>query len=241
MSPSRFDRLATGLAALAAGPTILAGMFLGVWEADETVRAYLQTYLVDPDRSQLSAVLLHFGYLLLLPALLGLAAVTRAAPRLRATGLVFGMLGLSTLPGLLVVDFYDLALAQTLPLDQAVAVVDATEQYWGPLVLFIPTMLGILLAVVLLSVAACRVGFLPWWSAALLIAGIALLTFVRGGGLTTAVISTAVLGLGLTDAGWRLIRSASAAPVLDHRSAASQPTDHPTVVPQLSRTDIVMR
>ncbi len=116
----KFDRIATGISMLAAGPLILAGMLSSVWETDDSPAAMLQTYLVDPTRSQISAVLLHFGFLLLLPAALGLAMVSHAAPRLRAAGLVCAILGLGTLPGLLVIDFYDLAIAHTLPIEQGV-------------------------------------------------------------------------------------------------------------------------
>lgn len=68
---------------------------------------------------------------------------------MRAAGLVFGMLGLSTLPGMLVVDFYDLSLVQTLPIEQAVAVFESTEQRWGPLAVFLPTLVGVFLGIVL--------------------------------------------------------------------------------------------
>jgi hypothetical protein len=42
------------------------------------------------------------------------------------------VLGLVTLPGLLVVDFYAIALYETLPLDQAVAVEDAARAVLDP-------------------------------------------------------------------------------------------------------------
>jgi hypothetical protein len=229
MTTSRFDRIATGLSMLAAGPLILAGMLTSVWEQDDSLASYLQTYLVDPGRSQLSAVLLHFGYLLLLPALLGLAMVTRDAPRLRAAGLLFGIPALATLPGVLIIDFYDMALAQTLPLDQAVAVAEKVGEYPGTLLFFLPTMVGLVLSFVLLGVAAWRAGFVPWWSAAVLVVGVTLMTMHRGAGLVFTVIEVGLLTIGLSDIGRRLL---SGSPVQAHAlDTADRTSQRRTVSP----------
>lgn len=205
MTTSRFDRIATGLSMLAASPLILAGMLTSVWEQDDSLASYLQTYLVDPGRSQLSALLLHFGYLLLLPALLGLAMVSREAPRLRAAGLLFGIPAVATLPGILIIDFYDMALAQTLPIEQAVAVAEKVGEYPGTLLLFLPTMVGLVLSFALLGVAIWRVGFVPGWSAALLVVGMTLMVVHRGAGPVFIVIEVGLLTIGLSDAGRRLL------------------------------------
>jgi hypothetical protein len=200
-----FDRIATGTSMLVAGPLILAGLLTGVWEKDDSVAAVMQTYLVDPTRSQVSAVLLHFGYLLLLPSALGLAIVSHEAPRLRAAGLVCAMIGLSTLPGLLVIDFYGLAMVHTLPLEQAVRVEEQVGTYPGTLVIFLPTMAGLVLSFVLLTVAAWRVGFAPWWSAMALMTGLVALTTIRYRGLTVVTVAAALLLVGLVDLSRRMI------------------------------------
>jgi hypothetical protein len=200
-----FDRIATALSMFAAGPLILAGMLTGVWEEGDTTAAYLETYLVDPGRSQLSALLLHAGYLLLLPCVLGLAMVTRDAPRLRAFGLSFGILSLSTLPGLLIIDFYDLALAQTIPIEDGAAVLDRVGEYPGLLLMFLPTMAGLVLSFALLALAAWRVRFTPWWSSALLFLGLTSLVVVRGAPLPLVVAEAAALTLGLWDVARRLL------------------------------------
>jgi hypothetical protein len=105
---------------------------------------------------------------LLLPCVLGLSMVTRDAPRLRASGLAFGTLSLSTLPGLLIIDFHDLALARTLPIEDGAAVLDQVGEYPGLLLMFLPTTAGPVLSFALLALAAWRVRFTPWWSSALL-------------------------------------------------------------------------
>jgi hypothetical protein len=204
----RFDRIATGLCMLLAGPLILAGLLTSVWESGDSVSAALRAYLVDPARSEVSAVLLHFGYLLLLPTALGLAMVSHGAPRLRAAGLVAAVLGLSTLPGLLIIDFYDLALVAVLPLEQAARVEEQVGGYAGTLVIFLPTMFGIASSFVLLAAAAWRAGFAPWWSAVALGTGLLALTLIRSGGLPVVTVAAALLLVGLADLGRRMILSA---------------------------------
>jgi hypothetical protein len=205
MSVSRFDRVATGLCAIVAGPVILAGMATSVWAPDGSLESLMRSYLVDPTRSQVSAILLHFGYLLLLPAALGLASVTHATPRLRAFGLLFAIPGLATLPGLLAIDFYDLALAQTLTIGQAVAVEEQVNRYAGPYVLIIPTIVGMVVSFACLSIGAWRVRFIPWWTSALILLGNTASAVHRGTTLLPAAIEVGVLTIGLADLGRRLI------------------------------------
>ncbi len=208
MSADRFDRIATATSMFAAGPVILAGLFSGVWENDTSTSGMLEAYVGHTTRAQVSAVLLHFGYLLLLPALLGLAMQVRSAPRLRAAGLVLGVLGGATLPGLLVIDFYDMAAASHLPMAEAVTMEDAVASYPGVLVVFLPTILGLVLGFALLGVAAGRARVAPWWSPALLVAGLLVSNVVRGGGLAYAAIGMAITTIGLVDLGRRTLRSA---------------------------------
>ena len=64
--------------------------------------------------------------MLLLPAALGLMHLARrATPKLAHIGGLLAVVGLATLPGLLVTDFYDLALAQALPRAQSAEIADA--------------------------------------------------------------------------------------------------------------------
>ena len=77
-------------------------------------------------RPSIAALLLHFGYLLLLPAALGIMHLARrSTPKVAHIGGILAVIGLATLPGLLVTDYYDLALAQALPRAQSVAIADA--------------------------------------------------------------------------------------------------------------------
>ena len=58
-------------------------------------------------------------------------------PKLAHIGGLLAVGGLATLPGLLVTDFYDLALAQALPRAQSVEIADAAAAGWAPALMFI--------------------------------------------------------------------------------------------------------
>ena len=118
------------LAAVIAGPVVtLAGMATTPWESEKTTAAYQAALAAHPTQGQIACVLLVFGY-----ALLGLANFTVlrhtvAAPRvLRAITYVLCFFGATILPGMVLVDFYDLALATELPAAQGVAVADAAAR-----------------------------------------------------------------------------------------------------------------
>ena len=124
-----------------------------------------------PAQAQLSAVVLHFGYLLLIPAAFALVHLARrGARRLTYTGLALTVLG-AGLSGLLISDFFELSLAQHLPLATAVRVDDAGKQYALGALLAKPTALAAVLGLVLLTVAVWRSGWVSWWPAAVMLVG----------------------------------------------------------------------
>ena len=94
----------------------------------------------------------------------------RRAGRLSATGLVLSVLG-AGLSGLLVTDFFDLALARQLPLGTAARVSDAAKQLPLGAVLAKPTAIAAIIVLVLLVLAAWRAGWIPWWPALVVFAG----------------------------------------------------------------------
>ena len=124
-----------------------------------------------PAQAQLSAAVLHFGYLLLIPAAFALVHLARrGARRLTYTGLVFTVLG-AGLSGLLISDFFELSLAQHLPLADAARVEDAGKQYALGALIAKPTALAAVLGLVLLAVAVWRAGWVSWWPAVVLLVG----------------------------------------------------------------------
>jgi hypothetical protein len=202
---SSFYRKAAAISMIGAGVLILAGVLIGPWQPDDSLRTYLLTYAAEPVRAQTSAVVLHFGFLLLLPTILGLAMVTQQARILNRIGLGLGILGAGTLPGLLIVDFYDIAIGQMLPIEQGIALEEKVESMSGQLIIFLPTIVGLLVALILLGIAAWRVGFAPWWSPALVVAGFILPYFVGEGFGVGSAIGAAITLIGLTDLGRRML------------------------------------
>ena len=171
LSPTQ--RRLTG-AALIAGPVVtLAGMATTPWESENTTAAYQAALSAHPTQGQIACLLLVFGY-----ALLGLANFTVlrhavAAPRvLRAITYVLCFFGATILPGMVLVDFYDLALATELPPAQGVAVADAATGYGLAAIAQAPAILGFALGMVLVATTAWKAGFARGWLPVLLLAGI---------------------------------------------------------------------
>ena len=108
--------------------------------------------------------MLHFGYLLLLPAALGIMHLARrSTPKVAHIGGILAVLGLATLPGLLVTDYYDLALAQHLPRAQSVEIADSAMT-WPAGVMLATTIAPMFFGLVTLMVAAVRAGVAHFWA-----------------------------------------------------------------------------
>ncbi len=174
---NNFRRTALGLC-LIAGPLVtLIGGLVAPWEENDTTAAWLQVLVENPLRAQIGAVCFYFGYLLIAVSIFGILHLLRhRAVVLGHVAGVFAIWGWMTLPGMLVVDFYDLALAQSLDLEQAVAIAERPQEYaLAPLIgLSIP--LGIL-TLVFLVVALWRAGFVPVWVPVLFFVGTAVSFF----------------------------------------------------------------
>lgn len=125
------------------------------------------------DRYQISALVLHFSFLLFLPAVIGLWGLSRPGA-LRTVGLVLAGMGAATLPGLVVTDYYDIALAQSLPAAQAGEVAERAQELTGAGLLAMPAVAGMILGLVLLFVTAVRARQLPAWAPLVLVAALAM-------------------------------------------------------------------
>jgi hypothetical protein len=165
---TRFRRRAVAAAGVVGGLLTAAGFATTVWEVAEGTRAYHDSLVVDPLRSQIAALLLHFGYFGIVPVLLALGIMTRRRSTVLGNiGLALSMGGALALPGLLVTDFYDIAIRQSLPAEQAAAVSDAAAAL--PLAAFVggPLIMALFAGMVVLSIAAWRAGFFHWMFGAL--------------------------------------------------------------------------
>ncbi len=178
-------------AALLAGPVVtLAGMAATPWESESTTAAYQAALAAHPTQAQIAAVLLVFGY-----ALLGLTALTvlrltrGTAPKLLwGAAAVLAFCGATILPGMVLVDFYDLALATKLPAAEAVRVGDAAGAYGLGTIARVPGVAGFMLGTILLGFTAWRGAIAGVWMPILIVVG-----FVGGmvAGFPAAIIGSA--------------------------------------------------
>jgi hypothetical protein len=176
------------------------------WEDEATTAAYHDALAAHAGQANVSATLLHFGYVLLLPAALGLMHLARrAAPKLAHVGGLLAVGGLATLPGLLVTDFYDLALAQALPRAESVKIADAAAEGWAPAVLLMSGVFPVFIGTIVLAAAAWRAGVVGGWAPVALAIGW-LLPIVSGTGLVPAVVGALLIGAVLAPIGVKVAR-----------------------------------
>ena len=170
---NNFRRTAAGLC-LIAGPLVaLIGGLVAPWEGTEEKAAWLRVLAEHPVRGQISAVFLYLGYMLIAVSIFGMIHLLRS--RAVVLGHIAGTLavwGWVTMPGLLVSDFYELSLAESLGPEQGATIVDRAEEYAGSAVMGIPVLLG-MVGLLLLAVALWRAGFAPAWVPLVLLIGFA--------------------------------------------------------------------
>ena len=150
---------------------IVAGFFLDP-AIDESGRDLAEEYAANPGREQVSALAFHFAFALLaIPAVALIIAVRGRGAWLANLAGFFAFLGLTTLPGFLLTDFYDIAIYGELGGDAWQTVDDRLQELSGAGVMFLTAFLGFTLALPTALLAAWRARLLPWWPAPLLLAG----------------------------------------------------------------------
>lgn len=175
-APRRPRALSVRRGFLIASP-VLAGLFcvLGAY-ADPAVgldgaRLY-RLYADNPEPLQLKSLGFHWGYAFwMLPALLAAAYVRGRGAWLANVAAFIGFAGMTTLPGMLFIDYYDSAIGQVHGVEGALAVEKQMESMWGLPVFGIPGVLGLLLSLPLIAGALWRAGVIRWWAFAAVLAG----------------------------------------------------------------------
>lgn len=157
---------------LAGAVLFAAGMALTPWESENATSAYHDALAAQPGRAQAAAITLAFAYALLAAGTLACAGLLagRRDWWLRI-GTVVTVLGMTILPGLLVTDAYDLALAQELPRADSVRVSEAAGDLVLTAVLGTAGGLGMLLGTSLIAIALWRARVVPVATPVLVIAG----------------------------------------------------------------------
>jgi len=170
-SASGFRRAAVIAAPALAALLIVAGFFLDP-AIEKSGRELAREYAANPGREQVSALAFHFAFALLaIPAVALIVAVRGRGAWLANLAAFFAFLGLTTLPGFLLTDFYDIAIYGELGGDAWEAVDDRLQELPGATVMFLTGFLGFVLTLPTALLAGWRAGLIPWWPAVLLLAG----------------------------------------------------------------------
>jgi hypothetical protein len=196
---ARFRRIGGALSLLASGTLVWASLVMIPYE-NQTEEAYLQTGIDHTAGILWAAVVLHYGFLLLLPAALTLVRLARRRARRTAlTAMVLSGLG-AGLSGLVTVDFYDVALAKVLPMDEALRVFDLAQSYGQGALIVLPSVFGMAIGINLALFAAWRAGAIPVLPVVLNVVGWTVFTFFSGDALLPSV-GTGMVAIGLAWAG----------------------------------------
>jgi hypothetical protein len=205
LSALSFRRIALIVAPLVAAVLMVAGVFLDP-DIDASGRELALEYADNPGVTQLSALSFHFAFVMWAPLVFALVGLVRGrgAWLANAAG-VLAVLGATTLPGFLLVDFYDIAVAGELGGDAYDQVEDRIEELPGATVLFITGFLGHFLCLPVALFAAWRAGLLPLWTPVVVSVGLLAAQVLQplGSGLLLAALSMVVLAYALWRMDWR--------------------------------------
>ena len=177
------------LAPTLAGLLAIAGAAADPYTGDGA--ALYEAYADEPGRLQFKALSYHFAYLFWTAAALLLAGlVRRRGSWLANVAGVLALLGISTMPGFILADFYDSSISRLFGVEGALQVEDRMGDMWALIAMASTGALGLVLALPVATLAAWRAGLLPWWGVAAPTAGIVVGFFVLG--------PTVAAGLALT-------------------------------------------
>lgn len=174
--PARSAALQARRWLLVASP-VLAGLFavLGA-AADPAVgiddERLWRLYAENPGPLQWKSLGLHWSYAFWgLPALLVLQYVRGRGAWLGNLTALIGFAGITTLPGLLFIDWYDSAIGQTYGVEGNRAVNDVMETMWGVPFFVTPGMIGLMFALPLAALTLWRARLVRWWAPTAAVAG----------------------------------------------------------------------
>ena len=196
---ARLRRVGGGLSLVASGALICASLLMIPYE-NQTQAEYLQTGVDHRANILWAAVVLHFGYLLLLPAALTLVRLARRNnPKTSLVAMLLAGLG-SGLSGIIVVDFYDVALANGLPADEALRIFDLAGSYAQGGIITATTVIPMAVGINLAVYAAWRAGAIPVYPFVLSLVGWVVFTFFSGDAWLPS-IGTGLVAVGMAWAG----------------------------------------
>lgn len=195
------------------GSPVLAGLLLVVGVVADPAAGVAgsemwRIYAEHPDALQWKSFGLHWSYTFwALPAMGAFAFIRGRGAWLANIAGLLGIVGISTLPGMLLSDFYDSAIGQIAGVDATAAVYEAFDGMWAVSAMTLPGNLSHIVCLPVAVAAFWRAGLVRWWALPIVIAGIAALwisTFTWWGAVAMTVAGIAlavefVLGLRRAD------------------------------------------
>ena len=152
-----------------------------------------QAYTDNPGPLQWHSLTLHWSYAFWgITAFMAAAYVKGRGATLANIGAFLAFIGMTTLPGLVAIDWYDSSVGQVYGVDAVGALHEHMDKTLWALPFFAtPGIIGILLCLPVAAAALWRGGVVHWWSFAAALAGTA--TFMGSGVTLWGVSLTAVL------------------------------------------------
>jgi hypothetical protein len=201
-SAQSFRRWAVILAAGLSGVIVLISIVVEPGRGAEGPEIF-QAYAANPRAQGLHTNLIHYGFALFAPvayAMVGLVR-RRGAWIANLAGLL-AVLGLSTLAGLVYLDYLSVAVVHVAGLEAAVQVEAAVQNLPGFAALSAPAFISAMLAVPVATLALWRGRLVAWWLP--LVAATAFIgpNFLPG----PAIVAFSVMAVGMVIVGWALWR-----------------------------------
>ena len=162
---------------LVGSPVIAAALAIAGTVADPgtgtTGEEMNRIYTANPDPLQWKSFLFHWSYAFWIAPALLLAAYVRGRGRWLANiAAVLGFTGVTTMPGMLTIDYVDSAIGQihgVAAIGEFHALIDDTM--WGLPAMLVPGLIGFALALPVVALALWRAGLVRWWAPAAVVAG----------------------------------------------------------------------
>jgi hypothetical protein len=201
-SARSFRRWAVIFAAGLSGVIVLISMLVDP-APDAEGRELIQAYAANDRAQGVHTNLIHYGFALFAPvayAMVGL--VRRRGAWIANLAGVLAVLGLSTLPGLVLVDYFSVAVEHVAGLEAAVNAEGAVEKLPGFAAVTAPAFISAILAVPVATLALWRARLVTWW-----LPPVAAAAFLGPNFLPVpAIVAFSVMAVGMLFVGWALWR-----------------------------------
>lgn len=158
---------------------VLAGLFAILGTSNDPAvgqdgMALWKAYAENPAQLQFKSVGFHWAYAFwMVPALLMAGWVRARGAWIANVAAFLGFVGISTLPGLLILDFYDSAIGQVAGAETTGEVSAVLDGMWGVPAIAAPGVAGLVLGLPLAAIAAWTAGIVRWWGPLAVVAGFA--------------------------------------------------------------------